>query len=298
MFKILFNEETIHDRETRVSEELRGWAWKSPPVEPLVDGMGLGVWGVVAGYCETRRDVYLHRVLKLRPEPSHAMLWGRAVHKLLLGVIRHVKELVIKMPQSGSELYEELKTLGRNYLDKLANENYTQWCDYSKLHKLYSHIALTAASEYDSLVISAPSHARESIVNRFLEISAERIVDGSRLGLSKWLMIDVYKPPNMIAEIKVGKKRSFHELSLAGYAMALESSTGTPINMGHMIYVHVNDSLYIRHERTTIGDELRRSFLEERDRVMQIIYHERDPGKPQSCPETCPFYSYCWGEGA
>ena len=296
MFKILFNGEAIHSKETRVSEELRGWAWKNPPVEPLVDDINLGVWEVAAGYCETRRDTYLRRVLKLKPQPTPAMLWGRSVHRLLLEAVKHVKEAVIKLPQSGSELYEELKTLGRNCINKLAKENNSQEYNCSKLHRLYNHIALTAASEYDSLITSAPNHARESIANRFLEISTERIVDGSRLGLSKWLMIDIYKPPNTIAEVKVGKRMPFHELTLAGYAMSLESSTGTPINIGHMIYIHTNGSLHIRHETTIIGDELRKSFLEERDRVMEIIYHERDPGKPQSCPENCPFHSYCWGE--
>ncbi|MEM2173311.1 MAG: CRISPR-associated protein Cas4, partial [Thermoproteota archaeon] len=53
-----------------ISEDLRGWNWQSPPVEPPSRSLFFGVGDLAARYCKTLRDVYLKRVENVKPPPS------------------------------------------------------------------------------------------------------------------------------------------------------------------------------------------------------------------------------------
>jgi len=44
----------------------------------------------------------------------------------------------------------------------------------------------------------------------------ERKVDGSLVGLSKELSVDMYEPGGMLIDLKTGEPRAFHRYSLAG----------------------------------------------------------------------------------
>ncbi|MEM2642500.1 MAG: CRISPR-associated protein Cas4, partial [Thermoproteota archaeon] len=57
-FKLLRNE----FKSLGISEDLRGWNWQSPPVEPPSRSLFFGVGDLAARYCKTLRDVYLKRV--------------------------------------------------------------------------------------------------------------------------------------------------------------------------------------------------------------------------------------------
>ncbi|MGQ9777916.1 MAG: CRISPR-associated protein Cas4, partial [Thermodesulfobacteriota bacterium] len=63
-----------------ISEELRGWNWQSPPVEPPSKNIFFGVSDLAARYCETLRDVYLKRVENIKPPPSLKMFEGIVYH--------------------------------------------------------------------------------------------------------------------------------------------------------------------------------------------------------------------------
>ena len=280
-----------------VSPELRGWAWDEAPIAPLMDNLKLGVSEVSSRYCESRRDIYLKKVLKMRPKTTQPMLRGKAVHSLIVRVLKFLKKEMLKEPGSGSELYMTFQTkrvsIVKEILKKLSlNDDFEH-----KLSLLYNYLALQLSAEYDKLLSEAPEYVRSSVSEKISGIISERLVDGSRIGLSSWLMIDVYIPPMTIVEIKTGALRDFHVLSLAGYALALESSEYTPVNHGCLLYVHLNNGVYMFKKLVKISDDVRREFLEERDQVMEIIYSERDPGMPNTCPQSCPFYYYCRGDG-
>ncbi len=279
-----------------VSNELRGWAWRSPPVAPLLDDLKLGIWEAASKYCETKRDVYLRRILGIKPKPSQAMLKGKAVHNLMVVLIREFKEELLKEPRTGSELYTSL-CLRRDRLIKEVLRKFSLSLDFApKLASFYNYLALQLSAEYDKVVSEAPRSLRQLISDKILEITSERAVDGARVGLSNWLMIDVYVPPVTIVEIKTGAVREFHRLSIAGYGLAMESSEYVPINHGYLLYVHLNNGIHLLRKLIKLTDEVRREFLEERDRVMELIYSERDPGIPSNCPRSCPFYYYCRGD--
>ena len=279
-----------------VSEELRGWSWRNPPVAPLLNEVKLGVWEISSLYCETRRDIYLRRVLKVKSKPSQSMLKGKAVHSLIVSVLKEFKKLLLMGAGSGSELYISLLDKRKQIIAEILKKIPVNHDFSPKLTQLYNFLVLQFSAEYDRLLSEAPEHVRPRIPEQFSEIISERIVDGSRVGLSSWLMIDVYVPPTAIVEVKTGARREFHKLGLAGYALAIESSERTPINQGQLLYVYLNNGVHLLRKIIEIDDELRREFLEERDRLMEIIYNERDPGLAGSCPRTCPFYYYCRGE--
>ncbi|MEM2910776.1 MAG: type I-A CRISPR-associated protein Cas4/Csa1 [Nitrososphaerota archaeon] len=278
-----------------VSEELRGWNWKNPPVAPLLESIKLGIWEVTSRYCATRYDAYLHRVLKVSPRPTKPMLLGRVVHDLFVETFKCLKKAILEEPKSGSELYYILTSNRKKVVAHTLERFPTNLVDdiSCKLNSLYNHLSLQISADYDRLMVEAPRIARPSIADRFLTISCERPVDGSRLGLSSWLMVDIYAPPIGIVEVKTGPLKDFHELSLSGYALAMESSEYAPINFGQLMYVYLNNGIRILRKLVRISDELRKEFLEERDKLMEILYHERDPGLPNECPESCPYYFYC-----
>ncbi|MEM3573767.1 MAG: CRISPR-associated protein Cas4, partial [Nitrososphaeria archaeon] len=59
-----------------ISEELRGWSWQSPPVEPPSRSLFFGVGDLAARYCKTLRDIYLKRVENIKPPPNLKMFEG------------------------------------------------------------------------------------------------------------------------------------------------------------------------------------------------------------------------------
>ena len=125
----------------------------------------------------------------------------------------------------------------------------------------------------------------------------ERKVDGSLIGLSRELSVDIYTPYNAVADLKTGEVRSFHPYTVAGYALALEAEDNIPINYGIITYVKVFQGIpRFRIKCFVVGNELRREFLEIRDEAYTLLDVGRDPGMPPKCPRYCPYYSVCTGE--
>ncbi|MCD6465794.1 type I-A CRISPR-associated protein Cas4/Csa1, partial [Candidatus Bathyarchaeota archaeon] len=127
----------------------------------------------------------------------------------------------------------------------------------------------------------------------------ERKVDGSLVGLSRELSVDIYTPFNAIADLKTGEVREFHPYAATGYALAIEAEESVPADFGFIIYIQINPSRMVPSFKLryfVIGDELRREFLELRDEAYEIISLGRDPGKPPKCPNYCPYYGVCESE--
>jgi CRISPR/Cas system-associated exonuclease Cas4 (RecB family) len=56
-----------------------------PPVAPPPLGVRLSVSDVVGGFCESRRDVYLRRALRVRVEPNGVVKFGGYIHEAVAG---------------------------------------------------------------------------------------------------------------------------------------------------------------------------------------------------------------------
>ena len=96
----MFRLRLVRGMRVEVGEELRGWRWGEPPVAPPPLGVRLSVSDVVGGFCESRRDVYLRRVLRVRVEPNGAVKFGGYIHEVfrrsLVALRRLVEEGIVK----------------------------------------------------------------------------------------------------------------------------------------------------------------------------------------------------------
>ena len=292
-----------------VSEELRGWCFDSPPVEPPSRSVLFGVGELSTRYCESMRDIYLKRILNVKPPPTIKMARGIVLHAVNRESFFAVKRLLFSGGiRSGSELIEDLLSLAEDVVDKAILES--QKALSAKVGEaeerqlrieasaLYKFLIVQAAARVDQIISKYPHSDVDSIIGVAVPPIVERKVDGSLIGLSKELSVDIYTPFNAIADLKTGKIRDFHPYAATGYALALEAEESIPVNFGFIIYVHIGPSKLVpsfRLKYFVISDELRREFLEIRDEAYEIVSACRDPGKPLKCPHYCPYYSVCVG---
>ncbi len=294
-------------RDFDVSEELRGWCWYREPVRPPSDLVKLSVSDVASRYCKTMRDLYLKHVIEVDVEPSVQMIWGRKLHETFRETVVLVKQLLSRDVTSGVELVERVNDIANAIVNKVLKDVSTKGLDQGLVAKLDStcralckYLVVQIASRVnDVLSRFGRSSLQDSIVYYSVPLVTEYIIDGSLVGLKEVLRVDAIAY-NILVEVKTGQIEEFHKLSLAGYALAMESDLEIPVDYGLLIYINFNSCSTsvpkIKVVPVVISDELRREFLDLRDQAMEIVLHERDPGIPDACPETCPYRRTCVGE--
>jgi len=268
-----------------VPEELRGWSHHTPPVRPRAF-LGLGVSEITNRYCETRRDVYLRRILRIKNfEKTPPLATGSSVHKIFSEASREVRKILL----SKDPLREIEKTLEKaEYISKnICGEDLKRYCV-----KLYKTLILSWGSE---IVRERSLYGGDTITS--LPWISELRIDGSLIGLSDRLMIDAIINLSTVVEIKTGVERDFHKTSLAGYALAIESNIEIPIDYGILIYVNgfPNNDPEIKFDVIYISPDLRKEFIDARDEVIDMILGGKDPGFSKECPDYCPFKTFCRG---
>ncbi|MCH4816219.1 MAG: type I-A CRISPR-associated protein Cas4/Csa1 [Candidatus Micrarchaeia archaeon] len=257
-----------------IEEELRGWNYHMPPVKPR-RYLGLSMSDVAYRYCETKRDVYLRKVLKVQGEQRTPLLLGQAIHE----IVKSVSNEIVKLLSSGYKPWNILEILFRN--NKIAKsicpQQFIKYCE-----EVYKAYALDLLSDFSDSTSFIP------VINEFK-------VDGTPLGLSSRLSVDAIMQLSLVVEMKVGSVQEFHKLALAGYGMALESALELPIDFGALIYVNgiTTTSPEFKIEVFYVSSDLRKEFLDARDEVIDMVSQEKDPGMPVSCSPSCPFLSYC-----
>jgi len=290
-----------------IDERLRGWHWYEPPVEPPSHSLHLSVSEIAYRYCPTMRDIYLRRVERLEVPPSLPMIEGKVLHETIKLTTTIAKKLIYsEQIRTGTDLFMELLAQGKDVLNEmrryLASTNITE--DQETINKvvgkalsLWKFLSLQIASKYDIILSKYPQASLDTIAQLTTTYISERIIDGSKIGLSNRLVIDAVDPGNILVEIKTGRKEYFHSLALAGYALALESETNLPVDFGLLLYIQVNSSPIptIKAKPILIAEEYRKEFLELRDKAMALIMNEKEPQLPSKCPNSCPYIPYCRG---
>lgn len=250
-----------------VAAEVRGWRFDL--VAPRY-GYRPSV-GEVASYCPTRRDVFLRRVIGVRePNRYSGAVYGKFVHEVLLEPFRLVDQGVWDvegLAAAKRRLFRRLGVYGR-FLERV----------------------------YDLGV----ALALQVIVDGDIPVRVEPQVPGAAVGLS-----DTVRPDLLVGILPVevttaspdalyGERK---RLALAGYALALESWTGVPVDYGVVLYVReVGGSMPRLDWRVVaIDDGLRRRFLRARDEVAMMVENRVDPGVADECPEWCPLRGACLG---
>ena len=294
-------------REVGVSDDLRGWSWDRPPVGPPYGDILLSVSELAGRYCETLRDVYLRRVLRLRVPFSIKLFDGLVLHRVASETLTLVKKtLYSRGVISGADLIEELLPRAKETCERALRAGLRLGrpsdeelrASLKKAMRLYRFLVVQAGSQLDMVLSKFPHAELDSVISQAVPPIVERRVDGSLVGLSRELSVDIYMPAYAIIDLKTGEMRPFHKYALAGYALALEADEEIEVNYGFVIYLGVEPDkphIKIRIKSVLINDEVRREFLDIRDEALRIVDAGLDPGMPPRCPSYCPFFSVCHG---
>jgi CRISPR-associated protein Csa1 len=286
-----------------VSDELRGWNWDNEYLAPISDDIYLGVSEIANRYCPVYRDIYMKRVLFVEAPISYKTVRGWVYHSISSETLTLVKSYLYShgiVP--GYILYRDLVKGERGLVSRIFRfykvKGYLDARNYKRLYRdsksLYRYLVLQASAYTDRVISTRRNLTKDDLVNEVVPSVVERVVDGSALGLSSELRIDMFLDSNIVLDIKTGDYRDFHKYALAGYALAIESNIERPVDFGIVCYVRVINSLVkIRTDFYFLDDELRREFINIRDNAMEIIHLGRDPGKPDRCPRYCIYYKVC-----
>ena len=264
-------------RNDPVDEELRGWNWDSPPLKPRAY-LELGVSEVAGKYCDTRRDIWLKRKASIQPQHVETLAKGKMVHEAIAHALREAWRNLAR----GTDPWDAYE-YAREKWRKIETNG-----DSDMVRKIYKATLLTLLGEvaYETLV-----HGTRNLP---VTISEYR-VDGSNLGLSHSLSVDVVGEAGIIIDYKTGAPRDFHKLTITGYALALEADYETPHDYGLIVYVNISDNHNPRiHLRPVyVNSHLRRWFIAERDEIIDMLLENREPPISSNCPTQCPYYAVC-----
>ncbi|MGQ9712982.1 MAG: type I-A CRISPR-associated protein Cas4/Csa1 [Desulfotomaculales bacterium] len=285
-------------REAGVAEELRGWNWHQPPLEPVY-GTRLALYEVAGGYCPTGRDIFLRRVRGVRGQPNLAMLQGAILHtaveQVLVGAKRAIYRFGVDDHRSVCGAVQGLQVAVPPHLAGQLNEAELQ-DTLGKVEILAGFEKARVLARLQEVLSKHPYIGVDALVNLVVPVVLEQKLDGTFLGLSGNLSTDafVFSEP-MIFDLKFGEPRDFHRLATTGYALVMEALYEFPVNLGCIVYGEFRgDRLLIKRDIHIISDELRQWFIEARDEKARLVSEEIDPGTG-NCPATCQYYRVCFG---
>ncbi len=298
-------------REMRVSEELRGWSWWQPPLEPPHD-VRLTVTEVAGRYCPTGRDVYLRRVQGLRGKPNPAMQAGSLLHDVIGEVIVRAKSLIYagRWREAGETLLVPDEAFIAERL-RLSGAEPTSCGDLSgtrvfepgeKALSLWRFEARRVVARIEDVLARHPHIGPDALAALALPVVIEQRLNGMFLGLSPWLSADACLAGEAIVlDVKFGERRDFHRLALVAYGLVMEALYEHPVDVGCLVYADYRAGRWVvEREFHVLDDELRQWFVEERDSKMAMVHDERDPGLPDpgECPTPCLYRHACYPDGA
>lgn len=284
-------------REMGVADELRGWNWHQPPLEPIY-GVRLALYEVANAYCPTGRDVYLRRVAGVKAPPNLAMLEGTILHAAVADVLVAAKKAIYNC--GVGEYRRIVENIDQHPLldlrpwqGQLGQEEVAAVGGKLELVTTFEKTRILARLQ--EILTRQPYIGEDSLVNLTVPVVVEQKLDGSFLGLSSYLSTDAYiftEP--MVLDLKFGERRDFHRLTTTGYGMVMESVWEFPVNLGCIVYVEFrNDRLLVTRDIHVISDELRQQFIDARDEKGRLVEEEIDPGVAEDCYATCPYYGVC-----
>ncbi|MBP1357735.1 MAG: type I-A CRISPR-associated protein Cas4/Csa1 [Sulfolobus sp.] len=282
-----------------ISDELRGWNWNEPPIVTHSEKR-LGVSDITGGLCPNGRILYLRYIQKIKEPIQLELLRGSLIHETYTMVVEQTKHYLYYAFSSNSQDYR--KTLEIDM--KIFKENnmrpkYGQVKDFDMVYDAVVNRGInTFSSAIDRALENSRYLSKDSIAALVVPFYVEFPIDGSLIGLHKAIRVDALIPQiPLVVEMKTREIKETHELALAGYAMAYESQYKIPVDFGLLCRVRVyNNEMRSNCELKLISDNMRERFLELRDKFLEILETEQDPGLPEYCEPDCPFLQFCGGK--
>jgi len=282
-----------------IDDRLRGWNWFDSPVRPYSSEILLPVWEVACSICPTRRDAWIrHKVLRKSLPTTPQQAEGFVVHRVISSIFQRAKKMAyLGVEDLRDGLMNEAEKIISNEIDQI--EKSIRLPSKDELEKFCSKLSKWQIARIESKYLDAkvkyPFASNESIVELAFPISPEIVIDGSLIGLSKYLRADAaWILGGIVFDVKFGRKERWHKIQLAGYALALESVFERPVDIGCTIYVSkFGGSIRIERDFYVLGDRLRSEFLEKRDELQMMLLGDVEPKVAEKCPRRCVFREYC-----
>ncbi len=282
-----------------IDDRLRGWNWFNSPVRPYSSELLLPVWEIACSICPTRRDAWIrHKVLRRSLPTTPQQAEGFVVHRLISSLFLKAKKLAyLGCEDLREQLLNEAEEIIQNEIEQV--EKSVKLSDVGRTvdfcRKLARWQVARIEERYLDVRVKYPFASEESIVQLAFPVAPEIIIDGSLLGLSRYLRADAaWMLGGIIFDIKLGRKESWHRLQVAGYALAFESVFERPIDIGCTVYVsRAGNSIKVERDFYIIGDHLRSEFLERRDELQMMLLRDDEPAVADRCPKNCIFREYC-----
>ncbi len=289
-------------RDSQIDERLRGWNWFDSPIRPYSSELLLPVWDIACSICPTRRDAWLrHKILRKSVPTSVHQAKGFIVHKLISSMFLRAKKLVyLGYEDIREELIKNSEESVRKDISEMKKNIELNDRDINDLMDFCRKIAKWQATRIESKILEVkakyPFLNEESLVQLSFPMATEVAVDGSLLGLSKYLRADAaWMLGGMIFDVKLGRKEEWHRLQVAGYALAFESVFERPVDIGCTVYVsRIGGGIKIDRDFYIISDYLRSGFLEKRDELQMMLLKDTEPKVADRCPNYCIFRNYCF----
>lgn len=295
--KLLFRGYLPKSREIHIDEDLRGWNWHHPPLGAIYD-LRLPLYEIANKYCSTCRDVYLRKIERVKSKQNIDMITGSVLHDTIVNLIIKTKRLLYTADIEKIEtVFSELEIFEESSLNRIeglvSREEHDDIKEKAILLWNYEHNQIT--SRILDVLSRQPYINVDGLVSLAIPVVVEQKLDGSFLGLSKYLSADAFTMTEpMIVDLKFGKKYNFHKLTITGYALVMESVFEFPVNVGCIVYGWFkNNRLIIEKDFHIIDDELREWFIEERDERMHMVFEGIDPGLAEKCYDGCPYFDDC-----
>ena len=298
--KVLLGRILPQARKVGVSDELRGWNWSNPPLQPLYPSEGVPNYLVGSQYCTTARDVFVSKVRKVKGQSNIHIRTGSLVHDAVSTIVLSYVE---KMAEPDFEKWWLVQAPDIERID--LDQDSPQVRKGAGIRNLVKEVWAQTSSECKGAILARKSeqpYATDHDVRASaLPFLVEHKVNGKLLGLSGLLSLDCYDYLHgVIFDLKYlrpgSATDSWRRLYCAGYAIVLESVYEVPVDLGCMVYIsNVNGKLTITRDLFLIGDDVRGWWLEERDKKLEIIAQKKDPGLPKKCYDACPYLKYCLG---
>ncbi|NVM55788.1 MAG: CRISPR-associated protein Cas4 [Candidatus Helarchaeota archaeon] len=305
------------DRQADSEIKLRGYDLKAKvPSDLKTKEWYLPVNEIVSDFCPSERYFYLR---KYRKEVPRQLTWtifkGRVIDDLYEDLFKkfqkyvsstHLKQLYIK---ENLEKYREGKlVLIRDEIEKqkdsmirkpAAEEIENVLKNIDKLLRFECQICGTIL---DFKISMKKDINLKSEVALLFSFTFKPKIYSLDLGFTEGISPDFLYGQRTIGEIKTGVWKDMFNLSCAAYALAYENENQK--NMNLMIVLNpsfdINRTvpLYPNLDAGIIHDRYRKAVITLRNRRIELIKKNKDPGLPDdrhSCVNCC-YYNFCWRE--
>lgn len=313
-FVAVLYEKTARSYESAPSQiNLRGYDHHTWTPAELAN-IKLPVYALAYAPCPTCRDVYLDRVANVQTPFTWGRYKGKVIDFIYKNLHRICFEYVTQTRARSFDLYKKLTEGQEQLLEEAKREHQRDYntitnppsetdrnCFYESLKKIIRFEAEITSASIDFEIARNRNANPGRIFSQIFDFNTDFSLHPQHQGFSSPATPDFIFGHRVIGDIKTGSWQSFFEHTVIAYALAYEDHTNQNMDLGVILNVELPNSRRIPvHCEVGIkylDDRKRERFIMLRNRKLEIIHSQKDPGKPTrpKCSPDCPYLSHCWG---